>query len=464
MQRRDFIVLTLFSAALSSVRAAEEPAWDVIIAGAGGAGLAAAVSAAEAGARRIIVFEKAAVVGGHTILASGSVSVAAGSRGDPAADMAAEIVASGGEPALAETLARESAALPVWLAGMGVRWEPRLFRAVGSIAVRNMSTGSMRGGYEYVQALNARARALGVEIRLCEPVRSLLTDAGRVTGVVTAGSDGTERFHRARAVVLATGGFGANVPMRRRWRPELDATYRTTADPTGLLGDGATGDGIDMAEAIGAGLTDMDAMQLIPYNGGRVLDYAGGEIWLNAEGRRFVSEDADFRDIQNAIERQPGRMMWALTDAKSRKGAGIGAKMASGIVKTADSIEELARAMEVSEDVLRGTLERYNRMASEKRDLDFGRTAFTQTIDTPPFYFGIERLGIHMTLGGLSIDERARVLLRDGSVIPGLYAAGETAGGIHGRNRLSGNALTSAFIFGRIAGAEAANNVDQNNQ
>lgn len=463
MQRRDFLGLTLFSAALSSVRASEEPAWDVIIAGAGGAGLAAAVSAAEAGARRIIVFEKAAVVGGHTILASGSVSVAAGSRGDPAADMAAEIVASGGEPALAETLARESAALPVWLAGMGVRWEPRLFRAVGSIAVRNMSTGSMRGGYEYVQALNARARALGVEIRLCEPVRSLLTDAGRVTGVVTAGSDGTERFHRARAVVLATGGFGANVPMRRRWRPELDATYRTTADPTGLLGDGATGDGIDMAEAIGAGLTDMDAMQLIPYNGGRVLDYAGGEIWLNAEGRRFVSEDADFRDIQNAIERQPGRMMWALTDAKSRKGAGIGAKMASGIVKTADSIEELARAMEVSEDVLRGTLERYNRMASEKRDLDFGRTAFTQTIDTPPFYFGIERLGIHMTLGGISVDERARVLRRDGSVIPGLYAAGETAGGIHGRNRLGGNALTSAFIFGRIAGAEAVDNVAQNN-
>ena len=435
----------------------EETLWDVLIVGAGGAGLAAAVAAKEAGAQRVAVFEKRAVIGGHTMLAAGTVTVAGGSReADPAAAMAREIVEAGGNPELAEVMARESSELPVWFSGMGVKWEPKFFRAVGAVSARNMSTGSIRGGYEFIQALNTRARALGVRIFLSTDVTDLLRTGDNISGVVTRTPDGFEAHHRARTVILATGGFGANTEMRMRFNPTLDSSYRTTADAMALTGDGATGDGIRMAVEVGAALADMEAIELIPYNGGRVLDYSGADMWLNSEGERFVDETLDFHSIQEALTRQPGHTMWVLTDAKSKKGVRIDAKLAAGIVMKADTLGEAARAMKIPESTLRKTLDDYNCTARGQKADPFGRTLFTQTIDTPPYYFGAERLGIHLTSGGIVISPRAEVLDTRSQPIPGLFAAGETTGGLHGVRRLSGNALTDAFVFGRIAGREAA--------
>ena len=457
MHRRDFLSVLCVAALPSLVRAAQSDLLDVVIVGAGGAGLAAAVAAKEAGAARVLVLEKTIAAGGHTLLSAGSISVPVESSGrDPIAEMAQEMVRAGGDRRLAEVLARESASLAGWLADMGVRWEPRLFQAVGAVSRRNLSPGAMRGGFECVQALAARAKTLGVEMHFMELAKHLYVKDGKIRGVLTESSDGSRRLYEARAVILATGGFGANVALRRLYRHELDGDYTTTADPLGRLGDGATGDGVLMAQRVGARLVDMDAVQLIPYNGGRVLDYAGAEIWLNAEGRRFVNEEAPFSRIEAALQEQTDAMMWALTDAKSQKGANIAIKLASGAVRTADSIEALARGMHLSVNVLRETLKRYNRMVREGKDTDFGRKILTQTIDTPPFYYGVEHLCIHMTLGGVAVDSDTHVLDREGRVMDGLYAAGEVTGGVHGRRRISGNALTEAFAFGRLAGRNAA--------
>ena len=256
--------------------------------------------------------------------------------------------------------------------------------------------------------------------------------------------------------MLATGGFTANPVMRRRFDPRLHEGLRTTANPEGQTLDGATGDGIAMAEKIGAKTVGMPHIQLIPFIGGRVTDYVGAEVWVNARGERFVNEEERFGTLYEAILQQPDARFWVITDSQSKKNATFGPKLARGAVRAAANLEEVAQAMEIPEAKLRETLRRYNEAVDRNRDDLFGRTVFTQRIDTPPYYFGEERFAVHFTCGGLAIDAHARVLDRSGNPIPGLFAAGETTGGIHGKDRLGGNSLIDCFVFGRIAGEEAA--------
>lgn len=396
-------------------------------------------------------------MGGHTVISAGTVTIATGGE-TPVEDLARDIIEAGGRPELARTLAENAGAAVQWLGSMGVAWEPRLFRAVGSgmSARRNLSTGSQRGGWDMIQALSERARTLGAktlfETRACR----LLLENGRVVGVAARTASGDEVLLYARAVVLATGGFSGNHELRSRFAPRLDSSYGTTADTFGLTPDLARGDGILMGEAARAQLVDMDAVECIPYAGGRVLDYAGAEVWINAEGDRFVNEEATFDVIAAAMQEQTGGFMWTITDAKSQKGANFGSKLSAGLVREARSLTALAHDIGISIERLSFTMNSYNRMVAQGKDPRFGRTTFLQTIDTPPFYYGIERLCVHITMGGLLIDADARVLDRMNDPVPGLFAAGETTGGVHGRKRLGGNALTDAFVFGRIAGAGAA--------
>ena len=206
----------------------------------------------------------------------------------------------------------------------------------------------------------------------------------------------------------------------------------------------------------GAKTVGMPHIQLIPFIGGRVTDYAGAEVWVNARGERFVNEEERFGTLYEAILQQPDARFWVITDSQSKKNATFGPKLAWGAVRAAANLEEVAQAMEIPEAKLRETLRRYNEAVDRNRDDLFGRTVFTQRIDTPPYYFGEERFAVHFTCGGLAIDTHARVLDRSGNPIPGLFAAGETTGGIHGKDRLGGNSLIDCFVFGRIAGEEAA--------
>ena len=460
---------------------------DVLVIGAGTAGLSAAIAAREAGAERVLILEKLPITGGHGIYSSGSVAVARRrpEAADPDRDirlMTEEILALGdgeADPILAQTLAEGSEAAVEWLRGMGVRWASEPFRAVGGLTARNISTGTPQSGYDYVTALVRRARELQIEIFHGHRAVALLSEPDktgreRITGVEVLLTRGAPRqtvaanperedvsdanimrFH-APAVVLATGGFGANVGMRQLQNPELDARFRTTVDPRGFFLDGATGDGIRMAERLGAKTVGMQHIQVIPYAGGRLLDYVGGEIWVNDEGKRFVSEGLPFGELQKVLHMTEGRSFWAISDANTPKGATFGVKLAEGTVREAPSIDAMARDMGVPAAALKETIERWNESVRLGRDLDFGIPMTGVPIHTPPFFYGRESWSVHFSGGGLAIDAKARVLRPNESYIAGLFAAGETTGGIHGADRVGGASLTDTFVFGRIAGRSAA--------
>lgn len=409
----------------------------------------------------------AAIAGGHTMLASGSVSAVFGADVDKLID--AMLTAGAGEnnPALVETLARQSGAAFEWLAEHGVNWMKTPYRAVGSPGAWSYSTGSAQAGYDYVQCLNRAYHRLGGRILYRTSASSLLFAAAEsldgharsaVAGIFAERPEGPMLLIRTPAVIIAAGGFTANRAMIAAFRPDIDPQTPTTANPRGELLDGSTGDGILMAQAAGAKLVDMSAVEVVPFTGGRLTDFVGGDVWLNAEGRRFVSEGETFDVIRSAVEAQPEGRLWVVSDVKSNKGATLPVKLMSGTVASAESLEALAKALQVPFTTLRASIDRWNQSVKSGWDQDFNRPmpAQAQTIDTPPFYYGEERFSIHYTSGGIAISPKAQVLDRDDHPIPGLYAAGETTGGVHGRTRLGGCALTDCFVFGRIAGKEAA--------
>lgn len=431
----------------------------ILVVGSGAAGLSAALSSLESGAKSVLIIEKLPYVGGHSIFSSGS--VASESTRDGIASMIYDMIMAGdgkNNPALVRTLCENSHAARMWLASYGLIWKLDPFQAVGSTAIRCYSTGSAQAGYDYIQLLNETARRYGAQIRFRTQATALIYDDDpiRVTGALVQNPDGTRSIIQSQAVILATGGFQASQTMRRRFCPKIQADMKTTANPNGTFLDGATGDGIEMAERLQAKLTDMQNVQILPFSGGRLLDYAGGEVWINALGKRFVNEGSvSFSKLYDVIVKQPDQIMWAISDSKSKKGATLGTKLHSGIVKRANTVEEMAYAMEIPSTVLKKTLDNYNRYAVNNFDGDFDCPMRAETIDTPPFYFGQETFSLHYCCGGLAIDTSARVLNIENNGITGLYACGEVTGGVHGADRLGGHGLIDCFVFGRIAGKNA---------
>lgn len=443
--------------------------YDVVVIGTGLAGLCAAVSAKEAGAGRVLMIEKAPLVGGHSAIASGSIAFV-----DPKRQAEQGIVDSvekfvddawtvGGsiDEELVRYIGEKSGEGITWLERQGVRFSQKIFLAYGGVHPRCLTALGNMGARRYVFQLYAKARELGVETRLLTRALGLHRfESGRLTVRMENLKTKSEYVVQAKSVVLATGGFGANLALRMRYRPALDHQVATTADPQGLLQDTATGDGLFLAKELGAAWIDMDSIVLLSYWGGRMLDYIGAEIYVDGEGKRFVDETASTAQIAEAIERLPGRSMFVITDAKSAKGVNVGSKIAAGSIRRADSVAEMARDMKVPAKVLEQTIAEYNKNAASGAEDRFGRRVYAQTIDKPPFYWGEERLMVHSTLGGLKIDREARVRREDGSVIDGLFAAGEVAGGIWGRDRLGGAGLLQCLVMGRTAGEAAVRRSD----
>lgn len=463
MLRRMF-VLGLLSSGVLPLKASETEA-DLVIIGAGAAGLSAAVSAAEGGLKNIVILEKAPFVGGHSVLSGGSVNFIDPERqlrqgiSDSPERWKQEILETGAyrsDPQLVDVLVSEAPGTIEWLNRLGIRFREEVFEAWSGRNKRAHSVDNKRSGFIYIRALNKKARELGVRILLSTTADSLVTQEGRVVGVNYRTKEKTLHTIRSKNVIIASGGFTANVGMRMSFDKRLDSSIKTTADPAGSGFDSSTGEGILMAVKAGAVTVDMDAVQLIPLQGGRVLNYSGGDILVDSRGERFVNEDAEVRYILEAYLNLPDRQMWVITDSQSRKNDMFEPKLLSGVVQKADSVSEMAEKMGVDPHVLTHTLTRYNRFAAQGYDEDFGKRVFTQQINRPPYYFGKERFDIHYTCGGLKIDAHARVLDKTGRPIPGLYAAGEVTGGIHGGGRLGGNSLIDCFVFGRRAGRFAA--------
>lgn len=464
MQRRILLTGALGFAVCPGLAAAADAVWDVIVAGSGLAGLSAAASALESGAERVLVLEKGPVIGGHSAMSSGSLAVVSPRRQvlQPVGDSVEQLVKDsrrvGGRinEALIRTIGEKSEAAADWLEAMGVPFSDVIFQAAGGLRPRCISVSGGAAGRIYVEAVNRYARVRGMQLQFASTVAGLerFSDRWRVTVRHTV--TGKERSLSAKTVVLATGGFTANVGMRMQFDARLDADMQTTANPHGLYFDGATGDGIRLAERLGAATADMDKFLLLAYSGGRLLEYAGAEVYLTMQGERFVNEAASTGEIAETLFALPEKAMWVVTDSRSVKGASLGLKLANGYVKKSDSIAEMARGMGITTSQLQSTLENYNRHAKKGDDPLFGKSIFLQSIEKPPFYWGMETLNVHNSLGGLVINKEGAVLRKDGTVIDGLFAAGETTGGIFGRDRLGGMALTSALVMGREAGQFAA--------
>lgn len=325
----------------------------MVVVGAGAAGFAAAIAAREAGAERVLVVEKMALAGGHMLVSSGMLNALDPEgqkrmgRTDSAEQFFRDTFEGGGgigNPELIELMVKESPHVITWLKSIGVEFDPKLYEAYSGVFPRAHKTSRARSGLAYTQRLLARARALGVEIRYrTRADRLVLGAGGGVEALVVQAPDGRMETISARSVVLATGGFGANLSLRSMWAPYIPDDLGTTYSPGRMNEDPATGDGIRMTLAAGGAVTGMEYVLAIPFWGGRMLDYPGAEIFLTTDGMRFTDETAAWDTVFSDLIATGTTDFWVVTDSRSVKGATFATKMQQGLADSAETFEELAQ-------------------------------------------------------------------------------------------------------------------------
>lgn len=437
---------------------------EIVIIGAGGAGMTAAIMVQQAG-KDFVLLEKMPYAGGNTTKATGGMNAAEThyqkEQGieDSTALFAADTMKGGhalNDPELVATLANQSSDAIDWLDTIGASLPKISYSGGASVnRIHAPEDGSGVGGY-LVDHFSSKLSELGVEILYNTAATELLTDAdGKISGVKAEDEKNSYTIN-CKAVILATGGFGANEDMYTQYRPDLKGTVTTNAP-------GATGDGIVMAQALGADLVDIDQIQLHPTveqtTSMLITESVRGDgaILVNQSGKRFTNELLT-RDAVSAAElEQEGQYAYILFDQNLRDHLkAIEKYVKSGITVQADTIEGLADQLGIDAETLAKTLNDWNGYVKDQRDPDFGRTTGMDADLTVPPYYAIKIApGIHHTMGGVKIDTAAQVISTEGKIIPGLFAAGEVTGGVHGGNRLGGNAVADIVIYGRIA-AESA--------
>lgn len=486
---------------------------DVVVVGAGGAGMTAAITAAGEG-KSVVILESQSMVGGNSVRATGGMNAAKtvyqdeNEFGESAGvektlKTAAEKYADnetitalaktvseqwaayqanptgyfdsvelmeldtmiGGkginDPELVETLCANSADAIDWLDEHGITLHN--VSSFGGASVKrihrpvNAEGKTVSVGSYMIPLLQENCEKAGVKMMLDTTATEILTDAnGAAVGVKATGASGETVTVNAKAVVLATGGFGANLDMVVKYKPELKG-FMTTNAP------GIQGQGIEMAQAIGAATVDMDQIQIHPTveaNTAALITEGlrgDGAILINEEGKRFIDE-VGTRDVVSAAEiAQTGSYSWLVVDqAMADASSVIQGYIKKGYTVTGATYEELGKAMGVDAAAFAETMEKWNGYVEAKNDPDFGRTSFANPLNTAPYYAVKVTAGVHHTMGGLKINANTEVLNEKGEVIPGLFAAGEVTGGVHGANRLGGNAVADFTVFGRIAGAAAS--------
>ena len=486
---------------------------DVVVVGAGGAGMTAAITAAAEG-KSVVILESQSMVGGNSVRATGGMNAGKtvyqdeNEFGESAGvektlKTAAEKYADnetitalaktvseqwaayqanptgyfdsvelmeldtmiGGkginDPELVETLCANSADAIDWLDEHGITLHN--VSSFGGASVKrihrpvNAEGKTVSVGSYMIPLLQENCEKAGVKMMLDTTATEILTDAnGAAVGVKATGASGETVTVNAKAVVLATGGFGANLDMVVKYKPELKG-FMTTNAP------GIQGQGIEMAQAIGAATVDMDQIQIHPTveaNTAALITEGlrgDGAILINEEGKRFIDE-VGTRDVVSAAEiAQTGSYSWLVVDqAMADASSVIQGYIKKGYTVTGSTYEELGKAMGVDAAAFAETMEKWNGYVEAKNDPDFGRTSFANPLNTAPYYAVKVTAGVHHTMGGLKINANTEVLNEKGEVIPGLFAAGEVTGGVHGANRLGGNAVADFTVFGRIAGAAAS--------
>ncbi|MCI1639238.1 MAG: flavocytochrome c, partial [Mesosutterella multiformis] len=437
---------------------------DIVIIGSGGAGLSSAITATEKGAK-VIVLEKMAYFGGNSNRSEGEMNAAGtkqqkahGITDDTPERFAADTIRGGhglNDPALVKALTENAASAEEWLLDLGAHFCHRMGRGGGQTRARGH--GPCDGspvGIEIMRVLGERADKDHIDMRLNNRVTKILMKNGKVSGVQVKTPKGMETIN-AKAVILATGGFGANHKMVEKYRPELKG-FSTTNHP------GATGDGIILAQQVGAGLTDIEQIQIHPTvikkNGALISESmrARGGFLLNKNGKRFTNELLT-RDVVSANElKQPGGIAYLVIDnsiySKNKMAQNYTAEK---LMTKCDTIADVAKLIGVDEKVVQASFDQYHKAFDNKKDDLFGRPEMLIRMDQAPYFVAEVTPGIHHTMGGVKIDPQAEVLTPEKKPIPGLFAAGEVTGGVHGGNRIGGNAVADIITFGRISANSA---------
>ncbi len=444
--------------------------FDIVVIGGGGAGLTAAIQASQNGAKNVVVLEKMAQTGGNTVRSTGGLNAAGTQQQkdngiEDSAELMIEDTMKGGkevnDPELVKAMAENSAAAVDWVNSIGGDLSVVGRLAGASVDRAHKPEGGAAVGPMLMKTLNAAVEEAGIPVMLDTKAEEILLDeSGAVKGVKATTKDG-EITIDCTAVIIATGGFGANSELVVKYNPALEG-FATTNHA------GATGDGIVMAEAAGAGLVDIDQIQIHPTVEPTTTTMyteavrGNGAILVNKEGKRFINE-LETRDVVSAaILEQTDKVCYLVFDQKVRDGlSAIESYISKGIITEADSIEELAEKLSIDSAALKETMDAYAGFAQSGTDTEFGREDMKETLQTPKYYAGLCAPAVHHTMGGIKINTASEVLKEDGTVIPGLYAAGEVTGGIHGANRLGGNAVTDIVVFGRIAADSACGYVEE---
>lgn len=464
-------------------------AYDVVVVGAGFAGLAATHSAQENGANTILV-EKMPMIGGQSAINGGQYAaytsdIAAGLQEkfnlEPdTASQHIEDTLTGGDnmnnPELVEVMVYGSPIYFNKLLENGLVVRDTLARPGGHYGFRTYVTENSIGA-DIVNLQEQIVRDSGAEIKTnTKMVQLFREDDGRVVGIQVATNDGLKTIKAKKGVILTTGGFSSNKEMRQKYNPSLTPDMPTTNNVS------STGEGLVMAEGIGAATMQLGYIQRYPWanpNTGvldtpAVIPFTGpsyGIVYVDQEGNRYVNE-GDRRDVcANAAIETGGTSTFSIfnrdvvsfsTDKDLESG------IASGRIYKADTIEELVEIINSKEyqgvsptmdaATLQATIARHNGFIDSKVDEDFNKIMADSMvkIDEGPYYAIPQWPSVHHTMGGLAITPNAEVIDIDGSIIPGLFAAGEVTGGIHGTNRLGSNADADACTFGFVAGTYAA--------
>ena len=447
---------------------------DIVVIGAGGAGLSAAVSAAETDAGlKIIVLEKQGIIGGNTNYSTGGINAAETdiqkSLGiEDSKKLFYDDTMKGGKyeniPSLVENLVEHAPVTISWLTGLGADLSDVGLMGGSSVKRTHRPKGGTAIGPHLMKILKAATSNKNIVIRTSNKVTGLLSAVdGSVTGVKVQNANGSTYTLKAKAVIIATGGFGANLEMVTSLQPSLKG-FATLNHP------GATGDAFGWMKAIGGATIQMANIQIHPTaeatNHILITEAVrgNGAILVNHESKRFCNE-MDTRDVVSAaILKQTRGEAFLIFDQGVRTSlASIETYANQHLLKEGNTLAELAEAIGIPAADIEATLKRYNAQQKAGVDEDFGRSAteMAAALETAPYYAVCVTPAIHHTMGGLSVNTNTQVLRTDGTPIPGLYAAGEVIGGLHGANRLGGNGVADIVVNGRLAGIAAAQKVKQ---
>ncbi len=454
---------------------------EVAIVGGGGAGLVAAAAALEAGGK-VVIIEKLGYLGGSTVVSGGGYNAVDPERQnrqgiEDSVEKFFEDTMRGGhetnDPELVRILTSQALEGMHWMEGKGLGFGAKVNTIVGGLYPRGHS--AVGGGFGYVNALKRFIASYPdrVTVLTDTTAKKLVKDAsGRVVGV-EAEHDGKKLVvNAAKGVVITTGGFAANVELRQKvntgvWKElVLDAKIPSTNNFKA-----SQGEGLKLAEDAGAALINLSDIQLHPGGApktGIMSSWPSGRnrIFLNNAGERFVNEDAARDTLCKAIFAEGGEY-WILSNhvkypslTTLSKLLTVGEMIELGQAYSGETLDELAKKTGMDPAKLKASVEGYNAVVTGKVEEDeFGfkrATSDDQPMTEGPYYATPMVPAVHHTMGGIRIDGEARVLDAAGKVIPGLWAAGEVTGGVHGANRVGGNGIADVVVFGRIAGTNAA--------